>query len=50
MRYGLAGPDALQLSAALRQGVQEFYTSEKAGKPMFRVKEVKVVSLHSLSL
>jgi predicted nucleic acid-binding protein len=47
-RYGLAGPDALQLCAAIRQGAQEFYTSEKSGKPMFRVKEIKVVSLFSL--
>jgi hypothetical protein len=47
-RYGLAGPDALQLSAAIRQGVEEFYTSEKPGKPMFRVREIKVVSLFSL--
>jgi hypothetical protein len=46
-RYGLAGPDAPQLSAAFRQGVEEFYTSEKPGKPMFRVKEIKVVSLFS---
>ena len=47
-RYGLAGPDALQLAAAIRQGCAEFYTSEKPGRPMFRVKEVKVVSLHQL--
>lgn len=47
-RYGLAGPDALQLAAAIRQGCAEFYTSEKPGKPMFRVKEIKVVSLHEL--
>jgi hypothetical protein len=47
-RYGLAGPDALQLAAAIRQGVEEFYTSEKPGKPMFRVKETKVISLFSL--
>ena len=44
-KYGLAGPDALQLSAAIRQGVEEFHTSEKPGKPMFRVKELKVISL-----
>ncbi len=48
VRYGLAGPDALQLAAAVRQGVEEFYTSEKPGKPMFRVKELKVISLVSL--
>ena len=47
-RYGLAAVDALHLSAALRSGAQEFYTSEKPGKPMFRVKELKVISLHSL--
>jgi len=47
-RHGLAGPDALQLAAAIRQDVEEFYTSEKPGKPMFRVSEIKIVSLHSL--
>jgi hypothetical protein len=47
-RYGLAGPDALQIAAAIRQSAQEFYTSEKPGRPMFRVKEIKVVSLFSL--
>lgn len=48
-RYGLSGADALQVAAALRQGAEEFYTSEKPGKPLFRVKELKVVSLHALS-
>lgn len=47
-RHGLAGPDALQIAAAIRQGVEEFYTSEKPGKPMFRVNEIKVISLISL--
>lgn len=47
-QYGLAAVDALHLSAALRAGAEEFYTSEKPGKPMFRVKELKVISLHSL--
>jgi predicted nucleic acid-binding protein len=47
-RYGLAGPDALQIAAAIRQRVEEFYTSEKPGKPMFRVRELKVISLFSL--
>lgn len=46
--YGLAGPDALQLAAALRHSVAEFFTSERPGKPMFRVKELKVISLFSL--
>lgn len=48
-RYGLSGADALQVAAALRQGAEEFYTSEKPGKPLFRVKELKVVSLHALA-
>ncbi len=47
-RHGLAGPDALQIAAAIRQGAEEFYTSEKPGKPMFRVHEIRVVSLFSL--
>ena len=47
-RYGLSGPDALQIAAALRHGVREFYITEKSTKPMFRVKELKVISLHSL--
>lgn len=47
-RYGLSGPDALQLAAAIRQDVEEFYTTEKPGKPMFRVKELKIISLFSL--
>ena len=47
-KYGLAAVDALHLAAALRSGDEEFYTSEKPGKPMFRVKEMKIISLHSL--
>lgn len=47
-KYGLAAVDALHLGAALRAGAEEFYTSEKPGKPLFRVKELKVISLHSL--
>ena len=47
-RYGLSGPDALQIAAAVRHDVQEFYTTEKSTKPMLRVLELKVISLHSL--
>ena len=46
--YGLSGADALQVAAAIRQGAQEFYTTEKPGRPLFRVKELRVVSLHAL--
>lgn len=47
-RYGLSGADALQVAAAIRQPAQEFYTSERPGRPLFRVKELKVISLHAL--
>lgn len=47
-RYGLGAADALHVAAALRLGAEEFYTSAKPGKPMFRVRELKIVSLHSL--
>lgn len=49
-RYGLSGPDALQIAAALRHGVEEFWTSEQLGKPMFRVKDLAVRSLHSVAV
>jgi predicted nucleic acid-binding protein len=47
-KYGLAAVDALHLSAALQLGAEEFYTSGKPGRPMFRVKELRVISLHSI--
>ena len=47
-RYGLSAVDALHVAAACRSGAEEFYTSERPGKPMFRVKELKVISLHLL--
>ena len=47
-KYGLSAGDALNLASAIRQGAEEFITSELPGKPMFRVKDLKVISLHSL--
>ncbi|MFM8360731.1 MAG: PIN domain-containing protein [Verrucomicrobiota bacterium] len=47
-RHGLSGADALLVAAAIRQGAVEFYPSERPGKPLFRVKEVRVVSLHAM--
>ncbi len=46
-KYGLAAVDALHIPAALRLRAEEFYASQKPGKPMLRVKEVKVASLHA---
>ena len=47
-KHGLAAMDALHLASAIRQGADEFITSELPGKPMFRLKELKVTSLYSL--
>jgi predicted nucleic acid-binding protein len=49
-KYGLAAGDALNLASAIRQEADEFYTSEKHGKPMFRVKELRVISIHGLKV
>jgi hypothetical protein len=38
----------LNLASAIRQGADEFITSELPGKPMFRVSGIKIISLHSL--
>ena len=47
MQYGLAAADALNIAAAVRQEASEFITTEIPGKPMFRVKEILIVSLHA---
>lgn len=47
-KYGLSGADALHIAAAIRLGAGEFYTAEKPEKPLFRVKDVKVISLFTL--
>lgn len=47
-KYGLSAGDALNLASAIRQGADEFITSELPGKPMFRVAGIKIRSLHTL--
>jgi len=49
-RYGLSAGDALNLAAAVRQGVEEFVTSELPGKPIFRVAGIKVLSIHAMQI
>jgi predicted nucleic acid-binding protein len=49
-RYGLAAADALHLAAAIEMGVEEFITTEKFGKPMFRLTEVSVLSLERIAI
>lgn len=46
-QYGLGAADAFNLASAIRQKADEFVTTERPGRPMFRVKQVKVVALHA---
>ncbi len=48
-KYGLATGDALNLASAIRQGADEFITSELPGKPMFRAAGIKIISLHQMT-
>ncbi|BDA70793.1 hypothetical protein CAL7716_049590 [Calothrix sp. PCC 7716] len=43
--YGLAAMDALHIAAALSIDAEEFVTTEKTTKPMYRVAEIKIVSI-----
>ncbi len=45
--HGIAGMDSLHLAAARSANVEEFVTTEKPTKPMFRLKEIKLTSLHN---
>lgn len=44
-KYGIVGIDACHIAAAVVGLANEFYTFEKLTKPMFRTKEIKVISL-----
>lgn len=44
-RYGIVGIDACHIAAAIVGLADEFYTFEKPTKPMFRTREIKVISL-----
>ena len=46
-KYDMTPIDALHVGAAAVAGVDEFVTMEKPTKPMCKVEEVKVVSIHS---
>jgi len=49
-QYDMTPIDALHVGAAVTAAVDELITIEKATKPMCRVREIKVVSLHSENL
>lgn len=48
-KYDMTAIDALHIGAAAVAGVDEFVTMEKPTKPICKVKEVNVVSIHSES-
>lgn len=48
-RYDLTPVDALHVGAAVVATVDELVTMEKPAKPMCRVREIRVTSLHSTS-
>jgi predicted nucleic acid-binding protein len=47
-RHGLAAMDALHVSGALLLGADEFVTTEKRGKPLYRVDGIQVMQLSDL--
>ncbi|NJL64463.1 MAG: type II toxin-antitoxin system VapC family toxin [Methylacidiphilales bacterium] len=46
-QYGLAAMDSLHIAAALSISAEEFITTEKPTKPMFRVPGIKLISIFS---
>lgn len=46
-RFGLAGPDAIHASAAIKESVQEFVTAERATSPLCQIPptELRVTSI-----
>ncbi len=49
-KFGLGALDALHVAAAISAEVDEFITTEKPGKPLHRVKGIRVISIHKSSL
>lgn len=47
--HGLGAMDALHVAAAISVGTDELITTEKPGKPIYQVTDVKVVSLQGAS-
>jgi hypothetical protein len=46
-RFGLAALDALHVAAALAAGADELVTTEKPGRPIHRVADLSIKTLHS---
>jgi len=49
-KYGIAAMDAIHVAHAIDAKADEFVTSEKPGKPMFRVQEIPIRSIMSPKL
>jgi hypothetical protein len=49
-RHPLSAMDGLHVAAALKLGATEFITTEKPGKPIYRVKAPRIIALSSLPL
>jgi len=46
-RHGLGALDALLIASAIAGGAEEFVTAEKRDKPMFKVTEIRIRSIHA---
>ena len=44
-KYGLNALDALQIASAISVNANEFITTEKTTKPLYRVREIQVISI-----
>ena len=44
-RYGIAAMDSIHVATALAAGADEFISGEKPTRPMFRVREMPMISL-----
>ncbi len=44
-RYGIAAMDSIHVATALAAGADEFISGEKPTKPMFRVRDMSMISL-----
>jgi predicted nucleic acid-binding protein len=47
--YGLGAMDALHVAAAISIDTDELVTTEKPGKPIHRVEDVKIISIQGIS-
>jgi predicted nucleic acid-binding protein len=46
--HGLSAIDALHIAAAIATGAEEFITTEKPGKPIYRVSSINVIALQGV--